>query len=61
MKCEYGAMVKQTIRGENRSTRRSACHNSTYATANQKWIGLWSNPNTAVTDSQITTWDTVRP
>jgi len=36
MQCEYGAMVKQTIRGESRSTRRSTCPHSTFATANRK-------------------------
>jgi hypothetical protein len=31
---------KQAIRGENRNTLRSACPNSTFATANQKLIGF---------------------
>jgi len=46
---------KTNIRGENRSTRRKDCPNSTFSTANEKWIGLWSNPTSAVTDRQITT------
>jgi len=39
---------KQTIGGENRSTRTNACPNSTFATASHKWMGL-----SAFTDRQI--------
>jgi hypothetical protein len=35
---------KETDKGKEKYDKKKACPNSTFSTANQKWIGLGSNP-----------------
>jgi len=54
MNCEYGAVVEtEDNRGKQKYSEKTY-PNSTFAAANQKWIGLGSNPTFVVTDRQIT-------